>query len=236
MLNGSYRHLRKHRYVLPLRVVGMLLIAGLLVASNFMSTIANATVKAWRRETRLEEGLDVCFYCVLGSSDKTPGYFWMDLVSTLWLVWAYPVRLFALYAPERTPPRREKRSIDLHGLKGLREMPLDDHYNLIRRIHKSCDGKNSEFRKNLFSGVYFAWFAYLEMRRSYWWEIVWLLFAGAFSLSKVLVMWLSYSDISGSRVLAEASTEMGFGQIAALLLLLIPCLAALEAFKGEDLT
>ena len=209
----------------------MVFIGGLLITSNFMSTIANATVKAWRRKQRLEEGLDICFYCILGSSEKTLGYFWMDLVSTLWLVWAYPVRIFALYSPEQKM-RSLQDGYSIH-LYGLREMPPDDHYNLIRRIHQSCDDKAGEFRKRLFSGVYFAWFAYLEIRRSYWWEIIWLLFAGAFSLSKVLIVWLSYSDISGSRVLAEASTEMGFGQMAALLLLVVPCLAALEAFKGE---
>ena len=173
----------------------------------------------------LEKRVDVCFYCVFDSSSKkTFGYFGMDIVVTIWLFWAYLVRLFALYFLERRSLVRPR---------GLREIPPDDHYNLVRRIHEACNDNSNfaEFRKYVYSRVYFAWFAYLELRHSYWWEILWLLSAGAFSLTKVLAVWLSYSEISRSRVLAEASTEMGFGQMAALLLLMIPCLAALEAFN-----
>lgn len=80
--------------------------------------------------------------------------------------------------------------------------------------------------------MHLTWFAVQEIRSSYWSEITGLLLAGAFSLSKVHVTWLSYSDISGKRVVAVSSTAMGFGQLAALFFLALPCFTALEAFYG----
>jgi hypothetical protein len=212
----------------------MLLIAGLLIASNFMTTTAKSTAKAWRQSAGLESGLDLCFYCIFNSgSRRTPGSFGIDIIILLWLLWAYPGRVRALYSSSDPDFRRELSYPIRNGyFSRLYEVPVEHHKKYSYRVKKICKSDVSDSEKDFFCRVYLALFFYQEMTHSYWWEIVWLLFAGAFSLSRVLLVWFSFSDISGNRVLSEASTAMGFGQMAALLFLALPCFAALEVFSG----
>jgi hypothetical protein len=209
----------------------MVLIAGLLITSNFMTTTAKTTAEAWRQSARLGSGLDICFYCIFNSgSRRIQGSFGIDIIILLWLLWAYPGRIRALYASQN--PRFHILSYPSLRRYMLYNPPDKHRKKFVDRFRKTCQSKASESRKDFFCGVYLALFFYQELTHSYWWEISWLLFAGAFSLSRVLLVWLSFSDISGNRVLSEASTAMGFGQMIALLLLALPCFAALDVFSG----
>jgi hypothetical protein len=209
----------------------MVLIAGLLITSNFMTTTAKATSETWRQKVQLERGLDICFYCIFNSSAvRTQGSFGIDIIILLWLLVAYPGRIRSLYFSQ-DPSFRILSNPSLQDYRSY--FDPDKHYErFTKRAEEICESKVSESRKDFLCGVYLALFFYQELIHSYWWEISWILLAGAFSLSRVLLVWLSFSEISGNRILSEASTAMGLGQMIALLLLAVPCFTALDVFSG----
>ena len=199
----------------------MLFVAVLLLISNYInSMVDSSTLRLGQDFVADSFGGDFCVYCVLYSYSGfdhpvTDTFYSTDIIITLWLFYAYGIRLVSLFSQERT------------WLYQYYERKLNvAHPEAFEQAQGPRDSQKSPL--NI---LYLAEEAFLAMRASFWWEIVWLLFAGTYGLATVLETWLLSSSSPG--ILPESETALGFGQLVALLLLCLPCLVAIEAIGGK---
>ncbi|OCK73708.1 hypothetical protein K432DRAFT_410468 [Lepidopterella palustris CBS 459.81] len=199
----------------------MLLIAALLIAGNFMRTTTDISL-AWQRP-------DLCLYCLFNNSSlRKKASVGVDIFSMIWLFSAYANRLVALYDSDVTTHSRSW-IYRCFMRKGSRQR--SDPYtrqNILDKIHAVCESHRAPRSKAFINAAHLLSLAYVEMKGSFWWEIVWLLFGAAYGLTTVFTVWFSRSQ-SGQLFLGATATTMGFGQIVPLLLLILPIFAALEA-------
>jgi hypothetical protein len=198
----------------------MLFVALLLLASNFITFIADSSlVQLGQSAESISFGSDTCVYCIFyhySDYSHLPIDSFNVIIITLWLLYADGARLDDLYSPEPTWVHR-------YYIGKL---------NVAHRKASKLAKEQGESQKSLLNALSLAEEAFLDMHKSFWWEIVWLLFSGTYGLVTVLTTWFSPSSLE-SPGFPESWTTLGFGQMVALLLLFLPCFVAAEAFTGK---
>ena len=197
------------------RTIGMLVMITLLVVASILSTN-----KYWYgNPDGFVDGHSIDFsgfncptICLIGDLKTNIGgspLKWM-IVDVVLLLWGYSVALARLYRP------RSKR------WKRIQRTAQDYYHSVISQRLEIGAGCSSWFG-TIFQGIY-------DLMRS---SVFITIFNSAWFGLGVLSMFADRSD--GHRLLDQGGSEdnWGFGQIMALLLMLLPCFAALEIFYGN---
>jgi hypothetical protein len=204
----------KHLRLRLWRTIGMLIMLALLVIASILSTNKywygnpNGFVNGQSVEF---SGLNCPTICLVGDLKANIGGIplkWV-IVDTVVLLWGYSIALARLFS-------------------------TDKHRKHIKRTARDCSRSivPKRFRLGCCTSCV-AWILYgiYDLIRSS--VFITLFNSGWFGLG-VLSMFADRSD--GRRLLVENEDEdsWGFGQITALLLMLLPCFAALEIFYGTS--
>lgn len=216
------RYLRRNKVVRYCRIVIMLAVAGLLLASQIQSN-GSYSEDSWS-----------ALHCTTIDSVT------VDTLSitfiAVWLVFAFTNRILSVCATEASAPVRSwffEKVMDR-----LKPLPLGTSRptNLeILRTRKAITEAEKPFG---LIGAYMGLYGFVlrEFMSSFAWEISWLIFSSAYGITSTIMSWDNCSqpgeefESCWGKVL-----EMGFGQIVPLVLLLLPFFALVESFCKFDM-
>ncbi|KAH8890404.1 hypothetical protein GQ53DRAFT_175951 [Thozetella sp. PMI_491] len=159
----------------------------------------------------------------------------VDFFSIIWLAYAFITRTAQVFLPEPSDPSAG-RIFDRFSPRFGRVVSI--RAREVKRISTLLKEKRGTIQ--LLPHV--VYLAYIELSSSFAWQIIWLIFSFSYGFSSSVTSWqscYSYNDfLSGANQTMSPdvlnclgpATRMGFGQIAPLVLLLLPVLSFLEAF------
>ena len=194
-----------------------------------------STAAAQFLEALTNEALTKRVYCFLGApqtfiftSDKFP-----TLVVSAWLIFTFTHRLNYLFSAS---DKRNLSSAAYNAIMSRLKQPTRDSETrksfIEWRSNEIRTKKAGLFRKILNFALVFA-LASRAMRTSFLWELVWLSFALVYGLASVIESWVSLPSIGNNPGLKEEFGTLGFGQLVALFLLVLPILAAVQTYIGR---
>jgi len=213
--------MRRYTILRNLRLIGMIVIAGLLFIALAIVVLSDATVH-------------YAMYCVLskGKVDRKAGnivlQIWECLGIFVWLTASYFSRLSALLSPENAHTYGSWISAIIVA-KRFSDQPDNWKVKTLRkRVHDR--GERPAPDKGGFSWYFVnLWrYLYIKMTDSFVWQIIAMFFGVAIGITQLALARNSLVSPSD-----ENLTSLGFGQILSICTLLLPIIGFITSYYGN---